>query len=321
MVALGATRHRESKELAVNVEWSGAASSASAWDGFSLVIDTTKFAGEFEREMLAACFGVLSAYPTGGAKEAAAAYDGPDMSNAVAYVLNDPGDDAISYDRVTIYPTPGWSNDGRGNHSRLADGEVAAFPAYQSVRIPLARSLTAEELAGVRRRAEAFAAREGFVVEGYRYIRERDEVQSVDACAAVLTTPETHPALERWQRVADRTDHLATGGECTLRPGEVDAAIAEAEAVLAKYEQPMTTMTLTTVLTAAFCVASVLFTVISAVLRLEAHLRRVENSVADAMQHAREDRLAARKAESKSRAVMEARAPYRSCGCGCHGGK
>jgi hypothetical protein len=37
---------------------------------------------------------------------------------------------------------------------------------------------------------------------------------------------------------AAKFQRFATGGGCALRPGEVDAAIANAEAVLAKYERP-----------------------------------------------------------------------------------
>lgn len=85
----------------------------------------------------------------------------------------------------------------------------------------------------------------------------------------------------------------------------------------------MTTMTLTTVMLVAFCAAAAFFAVISAVLRLEARLRHVESSVADAMQRVREDamaeRRARREADARAQAAAKASAPFRSCGCGCHG--
>lgn len=169
----------------MNTEWSGAASSAGTWDGFSLVIDTTEFAGKFEREMLAACFGLVSPFPTEDADTISDAYDGPDMSMVVGALPGEPNGDAVE-----VYPTPGWSNDGNGGYTRIALDAKPECPAYKSVRVALERPLTTEELAGVRRRAEAFAAQKGFVIEGYRYIRERTETQSVDACKAALTPPQ-----------------------------------------------------------------------------------------------------------------------------------
>lgn len=169
----------------MNMDWRSAASTTEAWDGFSLVIDTTKDAGEFHQEMLATCFGLVGVFPTEAADAASDAYDGPDMSEVVGALPNNPEADAVE-----ISSTPGWSNDGHGNCARIPPDATAAHPAYQSVRVALERPLTAEEFAGVVRRAEAFAAREGFVIEGYRYLRERTEMQSVDARTAVLTPPE-----------------------------------------------------------------------------------------------------------------------------------
>lgn len=85
----------------------------------------------------------------------------------------------------------------------------------------------------------------------------------------------------------------------------------------------MTMAMLTAMMAVASSVVGLTFAVISAVLRLEARLRHVESSVADAMQRVREDamaeRRARREADARAQAAAKASAPFRSCGCGCHG--
>lgn len=86
----------------------------------------------------------------------------------------------------------------------------------------------------------------------------------------------------------------------------------------------MTMAMLTAMMAVASSVVGLTFAVISAVLRLEARLRHVEISVAEAMQRVREDaaeeRRARREADARAQAAAKASAPpFRSCGCGCHG--
>lgn len=163
-------------------EWGGASETAGEWSGFSLVIDTDAYAGNFEREMLAACTGVLTEYPTGYSEDEARRYDGPDLEGLVGRLLNDTDDRAFA-DRCAIYPTPGWENDGNGEHRRIPQGTPPRFLAYQSVRVALERMPTPDELVGIKRRAIAFASRGvrddcPFVVEGFRFVRDRIVSQS-----------------------------------------------------------------------------------------------------------------------------------------------
>lgn len=162
------------------LNWNKATIDAGAWGDLSLVIDTDTYAGNFERALLAAATGVLTEYATGEAEEEASKYDGPDMSNVVGYMLNESGSNPF-IDRCTIYPTPGWGNDGKGNEYRVTPDRPAKHPAYLSVRIPIGRPLSADHLDGVKRRALAFATREGFKIAGFRYVQDRTQARSVGA--------------------------------------------------------------------------------------------------------------------------------------------
>ena len=155
--------------------WANATTTDGEWHGLSLVIDTDTYAGNVDREMLAACTGIKTAFATQASRRIAATYDGPYLDDLVSSIVWDPGDDGIERTCVTVYPTPG--------HPRGT--------AYMSVRIPLAREPDAATLDGIKRRALAFAAAgvvspdgdidvHPFRVTGFRLIRERVTTQSRD---------------------------------------------------------------------------------------------------------------------------------------------
>ena len=164
------------------VTWANSTTTDGEWRGLSLVIDTDTYAGNIEREMLAACTGVTGEYATRKARRLADAYDGPDCEDLVSSIVYDPGDDGIHRARVTIYPTPGWTNTGSGNHVLVSETQPFTWPAYMSVRIPLRSDLDAPTLDGIKQRAHAFAASSApaFRVTGFRMIRERITTQSRD---------------------------------------------------------------------------------------------------------------------------------------------
>jgi len=165
-----------------DIEWDSTRSDLSGWVGLSLVIDTNKYAGNFERELLAACTGVLGEYPTAGAEEMVKSYDGPNLDDLVSSIVNDPGDDGIARERATIYPTPGWSQGPRGGEPyRVTAARPFKHPAYLSVRIPVERVPTKDVLDGIKRRALAWASANRVKIENFRFVRERVETQSVDA--------------------------------------------------------------------------------------------------------------------------------------------
>jgi len=167
----------------VSAAWDNATTSDGEWSGLSLVIDTNTYAGNIEREMLAACTGVVDEYANVEAEERGAAYDGPDLEDLVSSIVYDPGDDGIHRTRATIYPTPGWSQGPRsGEPYRVTEKRPFKHPAYLSVRIPLADEPSDVILDGIKQRAHAFAASSdpAFRVTGFRLIRERVTTQSRD---------------------------------------------------------------------------------------------------------------------------------------------
>lgn len=170
--------------------WTNATTTDDERSGLSLVIDTNTHAGNIEREMLAACTGITGEFATDSAERLAEAYDGPDLDDLVSSILYDPGDDGFHRSRATIYPTPGWSQGPRGGEPyRVTAKRPFKWPAYMSVRIPLAREPDAATIDGIKRRALAFAASgvvspdgaidvRPFRVTGFRMIRERVTTQS-----------------------------------------------------------------------------------------------------------------------------------------------
>jgi len=187
---------------------------------FMFVIDTDKYAGNFERPM--------TAYMTGrygdcgvGDDEAKLFYqemdlnddwDGvnprcyEDLGSPFVFVIEVP-DNHGCHRPTTIYPTPGWVNNGSGGHFREGEEEEALkarnlkisvdlgfgskwktgtdeplkkYPAYQSVAIFMNREPTKEEAAILKERAHKFIdyiknanshIRQELNIEGFRLIK------------------------------------------------------------------------------------------------------------------------------------------------------
>ncbi len=124
---------------------------------FLFVIDTDRYSGNFEREMCAFVTGQIGECGVG--EEMANAYesaveDGPDMDNLVAQEMDEHG----CARPATIWPTPGWWNDGVGAHFRDGEGPECKekYPAYQSVGIWLERKPSKEEMEFIKTRARSF---------------------------------------------------------------------------------------------------------------------------------------------------------------------
>lgn len=148
---------------------------------YTFVIDTEEYAGSFEREMCA--------YITAQVGECGV---GDDMASDARDQLSDSAvnwfannvekhpDEHGCYRPAAIHPTPGWCNDGRGNHSR-GDAEKH-YPAFLSVAIYLSSKPSEELVALMAERAKKFALErpdepEGnaqpLTVTGFRLIQER----------------------------------------------------------------------------------------------------------------------------------------------------
>lgn len=136
----------------------------------TLAIDTDSYSGNFERQMFAFITG-RGDTPEGATnsnhehytKLAEAGWFDEVLDDLLDVRLNDPGDDGYHRAYVTIAPTPGFFNDGHGEHlednekNRRKVAEKKRHPAFQSVAIFLQRMPTPEELAHIKKRAHLFS--------------------------------------------------------------------------------------------------------------------------------------------------------------------
>lgn len=95
-------------------------------------IDTTEYSGNFERQMVAFITGLVGECQVG--EEDAEIADKQLSPYAAEWFLENVvflPDEHGCYRPAAIAPTPGWSNDGMGKHTK---GE-GLYPAYQSVLV------------------------------------------------------------------------------------------------------------------------------------------------------------------------------------------
>jgi len=126
-----------------------------------LVIDTTAYSGNFERELCGYVAGVWDG-ETHGEPEAndAIAAGGDVVQRIMAKSMPLPHEEYGIQVPESIRATPGRLNNGMGVHmdADQAPPGMAPWPAYESVAIFLVEPLDAEEMDFVRRRAAEFAA-------------------------------------------------------------------------------------------------------------------------------------------------------------------
>ena len=156
---------------------------------YEFVIDTTEYAGNFEREMCAYVTGCTGDCGIGG-----------DVADKVRDEISQSGffdeiddlvcrlpDDHGCYRPVSTGPTPGFVNDGYGDCYTQEEWDKRddnlSFPAHQSVEIHLADDPTKELLEFFMTRAHAFAAKPEehcgeFSIIGFRLLR-RYEVRDI----------------------------------------------------------------------------------------------------------------------------------------------
>lgn len=139
---------------------------------YTLAIDTDSYSGNFERELFSFIFGIPDTR-NGGTRDLSIYADAAKAAGVKKQLrkdyeyelldtrMNDPGDDGYHRAYVTICPTPGYFNDGHGEH--YADTEenrrkvgARRHPAFQSVAIFLNQLPTDKELKLIRERAQAF---------------------------------------------------------------------------------------------------------------------------------------------------------------------
>lgn len=160
------------------------------------ITDTEQYAGNFEREMCAFMTGMVGECKVGweeavlfyeqlGLVEKDADWNGLNVQNChedfknpfVNFVMNR-ADEHGCHRPTSIWPTPGWFNDGMGNCSK---GE-GKFSAYQSVAIFFEQKPTQELINLMINRVKAFAKEHGanklsqklqpLTITGFRLISE-----------------------------------------------------------------------------------------------------------------------------------------------------
>lgn len=141
---------------------------------YTLAIDTDSYSGNFERELFSFIFGIPDT-PDGGTRDLSYHADAAKAAGVSKRLrkdfqyelldvrLNDPGDDGYHRAYVTICPTPGFFNDGKGTHYEDTEENrkkvgPKRHPAFQSVAIFLEQLPTDKELTYIRERAQAFSA-------------------------------------------------------------------------------------------------------------------------------------------------------------------
>lgn len=102
-------------------------------DCWLLVIDTDSYSGNFERELTAYLTGQLGECGVGDKMANIFGEDAKKNKPPVDFddiVISEP-DDRGCHRPCTIYPTPGWRNDGMGGHYKVGD-EVKALEEYKT---------------------------------------------------------------------------------------------------------------------------------------------------------------------------------------------
>lgn len=168
------------------------------FEGYIFIIDTTEYSGNFERELTAWCTGQIGECGAGG--EEAAAFEKEVDPNLLKYfedsVVQWPDDHGCCRP-ATIQPTPGFWNDGMGDHwaddmwgseEVLAKweakkkergyshiGDISRCPAYQSVGILFDKMPSQEILDSMMQRSLSFRwgypKNKALEILGYRVIQ------------------------------------------------------------------------------------------------------------------------------------------------------
>lgn len=142
---------------------------------YIFVIDTNKYAGNFERELTGYCTGHVGECDVGDDQavlfeEEVGSY-GDEIFPNILQVPDDNGCWRPCY----IWKTPGRKNDGYGGHS---DGE-GGYPAYESVAIFFESPLTDDQVKLLEERAKKFCDREDIQIRGFRILKEQTTIETV----------------------------------------------------------------------------------------------------------------------------------------------
>jgi hypothetical protein len=134
--------------------------SEESQEQWAIVIDTDSYSGNFEREMAAYITGQRTIRGENFVHDFEAAFEEEDPFEDL--FVEWPGEHG--YELAHIHPTPGWGNNGRGDHKKLSDLSVAkrkkyTWPAYQSVIIRCNEKPSQVQIEILKEWANKFAAK------------------------------------------------------------------------------------------------------------------------------------------------------------------
>lgn len=176
--------------------WDLVENSPSKW---MFIVDTDTYAGNFERAMASYLLGYNDLEKGVGEdvddhdlhgqmslrlfKEEVGEHPFPDLFDTI---VDDHGDDFIGRAPQILVATPGYSNDGHGNETKLAHGEKPKYSAFLSVGFPLTREPSQTELNWLMDRARRWMGR-----PATRYADRPDNILGfrVLEYRTVVTTP------------------------------------------------------------------------------------------------------------------------------------
>lgn len=147
-----------------------------------LIIDTNKYAGNFEREMCAYCTGSLGDCGVGSEEADEFEKDGNNSDMFSDYIAQVP-DEHGCFRPANIEPTPGWVNDGMGDNQPLnskTKGWKDKYPAYLSVGIYFEKVPPKGHIELLKQRAFQFAKRNNIEIAAFRFIKEETNVTSTE---------------------------------------------------------------------------------------------------------------------------------------------
>lgn len=154
---------------------------------YKFIIDTDSYSGNFERELVAYCTGLVGDCGVGEEEAAEVPEDIIEMFSECIEFASDDDDSCLR--PASIEPTPGFYNDGNGNHYKIHPDikYEKVYPAYQSVGIKFSIKPTDDMINFIINRTKEFANRpnrwtndSNFKVLGYRLVDERivqDEIE------------------------------------------------------------------------------------------------------------------------------------------------
>lgn len=148
---------------------------------FLFVVDTDRYAGNFERELVAYMTGAVGECGVG---EEYAEQVPQSIHKLFSWNLDAQPDDSGCLHSSTLVATTGWHNDGWGNHYRNAPGQepTPPYPAYLSVGIYFLKKPDESSTEILRNRAKdffgAYQATKVVTILGFRLIEVTETVRN-----------------------------------------------------------------------------------------------------------------------------------------------